>query len=160
MMFHTHGDGTNGMRIKLMLLWTHCLTTACVVAALAVLSGCGSKPWFGDVLKQRNSYDIRGEDTTITMLDQAAINQFKLYDTEPTDAQLKSACDGAAKDLAAIVARERPKTVTESAAVAGALLPLLAGFAVDAVKADLESEADIFEAQFDSTLYAANFWQN
>ncbi|HYE19314.1 MAG TPA: hypothetical protein VEA69_12770, partial [Tepidisphaeraceae bacterium] len=109
--------------------------------------------------RRANTYDYQGEQVTIRML---------------TDSDLYNYSGLAGDDLAAFQARLREEfdlfdnaagrtgtfgTATVRATSVAALAPLIVGFAIDAVRGELEKEAGVHQAQYGRTMYHSGFWK-
>jgi hypothetical protein len=135
------------------------MATLCLTLLLTSAAGCGGKPWFAEVGKHRNSYDVQGEQVTLRMLDETQIRSYASDHGFPPKKQ---------EEFKSRLAEEFPKLpdpndnprvlMMPAAGLAAAVIPFVAGAAVDAVRADLKKEAALFEAQFSVMNYERGFW--
>jgi hypothetical protein len=121
------------------------------------LAGCGGRPLFGDFGKRGNSYVYKEEQVAIRML------TFEDLKRDPDCSGGVSEADWIAHVLDQIPGwadRTDPKQIATMQAVSvPTVVGLLAGFAVDTLKAELERETELYEAQFGATHYDAGFWK-
>lgn len=116
------------------------------VAAVGVCTGCGGRPILGPIGAQSHSYIYQDEDVKIRLLSKAELLQ------PPPGVTAGQWSEHLAKELPGIYGN------TAQAIAAAPLVALAVGFAVDQVKSEIEKEAELYEAQFDATLYDRGFW--
>lgn len=139
--------------------WSVAAQLAVIVAVGMLAGGCGSRPLFGEVLRQPNSYDYKGEQVELHMLEGG-----DLWDYAVTGQHQKDLRDRLKAEFPAVFTDDGfnpPAAGQMRAQVAGiaAVVPLIAGFAVDAVRSELEKEAGIHEAQFGRAIHESGFWK-
>lgn len=127
----------------------------CVVllAVVIVCSGCGARPITGSWFRHERSYDYVGETVTIKLLSRNDLESY-INVNYGGDSPLKEEWKNRLNDDFPSLF---PRSGSESAIAA--LAPIAIGFAIDAVKGELQKEASLYEAQFGATVHETGFWK-
>lgn len=137
-------------------------TTRVLLGALALaclsLTGCGPRPLLGDLFKQTNTYVYQDEEVQVRMLTHDEVYALPAGITGVTADQWHEHLE---TELPKVfpppdrATRVRPQFAAPVVALVGAAV----GFAVDQIKAEVEKEAELYEAQFSASRYGSGFWE-
>jgi hypothetical protein len=161
----TAGDRRrNGGRAR---TWAAVAWLAMAAAGMAA-GGCGGRPIFGELGRRPGTYDYKGEQVQVTMLSARELWNYDVpAETRPLlrgrlMEEFKPGIfpDRAATEFDTAAADVSVQRMRANAIPLAALVPLIAGFAVDAVRSELEKQASIHEAQFGRTIHSSGFWED
>jgi hypothetical protein len=125
----------------------------CLFAVMAImlttLAGCGDRPITAEWFKLKNSYDYEGQKVELNVLTRDELITYAERHYAGSTVQLL---------YEKRLKRDFPGLFVSDPAAEAAPLALLAGYAIDVIKAELEREASLYEAQFGESVHKDGFW--
>lgn len=113
--------------------------------------GCGARPVTASWFKHSRSYDYEGQKVELNMLTYADMRDYaKIRYPDNTELQ---------DEWAARLKEDFPRLQWDREAAPLIALPILLGYGIDFLKAELEREASLYEAQFGASIHETGFWE-